>query len=189
MLGTSCSCTCHLFLTRWSLYSSACNNTLGLTLPILNGTTKYPSPIPLSCLLLGPTLWKLSGYVLSSVASFFGGSPTWTRVCLASSGHSFTYHTNTFLLMCRSRGKRLIINLSYHTCISFIFSPLPYNTRYLSWPTTSYGCPSFTMLVWSYHQQFRYAFFLVPLGEWTYSSPWYTLDTIVAIVLESGTHV
>jgi hypothetical protein len=136
---------------------------------------KYPSPITLGCPLLGPTLWKLSGYILSSIANSFGESPTWEGVCLASSRRSFTYHTNMSLFMCRSKGKHLVINLSYHTCISFIFSPFLYNIMYLFWPATSYGCSSFTMSVWSYHRQFRYAFTLVPLGEWMYSSPWYTL--------------
>jgi len=81
---------------------------------------------------------------------------------------------NMFPPMCGSKGRCLVINLSYHTCISFTFSPFPYNIMYLSWLATSYGFPSFMMLVWSYHRQFKYVFTSTPLGKWAYSSPWYT---------------
>jgi len=43
----------------------------------------------------------------------------------------------------------------------------------MSWFTTSYGCPPFIMLMWSYHWRSKYPFTLVSLHEWTYSSPWY----------------
>jgi hypothetical protein len=61
---------------------------------------------------------------------------------------------------------------------------------YLSWLATSYGCPSFTMLVCSYHQQSKYAFTLVPLGGGECIIAFDTLRNIIGgIVLESGTHV
>ncbi len=64
------------------------------------------------------------------------------------------------------------------TCLTtraFTLSPLPYNTMYPSWLTTSYGCPSFTMLMWSNHWRSKYPFASMPLWELKYNSPWYTL--------------
>ncbi len=129
--------------------------------------------VTLDCLLLGPTLWRFNGSILSLVVSFFGGSLTRAEVCLAPSKRSFRYHANTFLFMCRSRGKHLVINLFYHTYISFILNPFLYSITYLSWLATSYCCPFFIVLVWSYHWWSSYPFSLVPLWEWTYNSPPY----------------
>jgi hypothetical protein len=67
-----------------------------------------------------------------------------------------------------------LINSSYHTYISFIFSWLNYNTSYSSWFATSYGYPFVMVLVWSYHWEFRYSFILTPLWEWAYNNPRYT---------------
>jgi hypothetical protein len=147
------------------------------------------SPFTLGCPFLGPTLWKPSGLVILLVVGFFGRSPTWARVCFSYNKRSFRYHANTSPFICKYRGKCLVINLSYHTYIPFIPNPLPYNTMYPSRLATSYSCPSFTMLMWSYYWRFKYPFNLVPLREWTYNSPCYTLDTIAFIALESGTHV
>jgi hypothetical protein len=77
--------------------------------------------------------------------------------------------------MCRFGGKHSVINSSYHACISPIPNPLPYNTTYLSWFATSYNGPSFTLLMWSYHWWSRYPFALMPLQEWAYNNPQYTL--------------
>jgi hypothetical protein len=71
--------------------------------------------------------------------------------------------------------RHLIIILSYHICISFIFSSLHYNIMYSSWLATYYSCLSFTVSMWSYHWWFRYLFVSVPLWEWTYNNPWYML--------------
>jgi len=76
------------------------------------------------------------------------------------------------LLLCMCKGRHVVIDSSYHICISFIFSPFPYNTTYSSWLATSYSSPSFTMLMWSYHWWSRYPFVLVPCQEWTYNNPW-----------------
>lgn len=54
-----------------------------------------------------------------------------------------------FLLMCESKGKRLVINSSYHTNILFIISLFFFSIMYSSWFVTSYSGPSFTMLMWS----------------------------------------
>jgi hypothetical protein len=85
------------------------------------------------------------------------------------------YYVSKFLFMCRFRGGHLIINLSYHTYISFILSPLPYNITYPSWLGTPYGCSSFMVWMWSYLWWSRYLFALVPLRKWMYNNPRYTL--------------
>jgi hypothetical protein len=77
-----------------------------------------------------------------------------------------------FLLMCEFRGMHLVINSSYHTCVSFILSPFPYNITYSSWFATSYNGPSF-MAHLSYHWQSRYPFVYVPVQEGTYNNPQY----------------
>jgi hypothetical protein len=76
---------------------------------------------------------------------------------------------------CRCMGRCLVISSPHHTNISFILNPLSYNITYLFWLATSYGCPSFMVLMWSYHWWFKYPFALVPLQEWTYISPWHIL--------------
>jgi hypothetical protein len=76
--------------------------------------------------------------------------------------------------MCMSKGRHLVISSSYHTNISFIISPFSYNTMHSSWLVTSYSCPPFTMLMWSYHWQSRYPFTLVTLWECTYNNPQHT---------------
>jgi hypothetical protein len=44
---------------------------------------------------------------------------------------------------------------------------------YSSWYTTSYGCTSFAMLVWSYHRWFVYPFAMLSMWGWTHYNPWY----------------
>jgi hypothetical protein len=124
---------------------------LKLTFPCSNGTMRYLNPITPSCPLSGPTLWDPNSLVLSLVVNFFSRSPTQAKVCFASNRRSFKYYASMFLLMCKSKDRHSIINSSYHTYISYIFNPLLYITTYLSWLSTSYGCPSFAVLVWSYH--------------------------------------
>jgi hypothetical protein len=91
--------------------------------------------------------------------------------------------------MCKSKGKRLVINLFYHTNISFIISPFSYNIMYPSWLATSYNYAPFMMSMWSYHWQSRYTFASVPLWEWhtiAHNTFW---DIVATIVLENKTHV
>jgi len=149
---------------------------------------KYPSPITLGCLFLGRTLWKLNGLVLSPIVSFFGGLPTWAKVCLTSNRHSFKYHANMSLFMCGFKGRHLVINSSYHTCILFVLYPFPYNTMYLSWLVTSYNCPSFTVSMWSYIANLRPICFDALVGV-NIQHPWCILDIIITIVLDNETHV
>jgi hypothetical protein len=100
---------------------------------------------------------------------------TWTKICFVFSRRSFRYCASMFPLMCRSKGRCLVISFFYHTNISFIINSLSYNIMYPSWIVTSYSCPLFIMLMWSYHWQSRYPFVFVPLWEWTYNSPWHIL--------------
>jgi hypothetical protein len=143
---------------------------------------KCLSHVTPTCPLSGPTLWKPNGSILSLVVGFFGWSLTRAKVCFVSSKHSFGYHVSASLLMCGFKGRCLVNSLSYHTNISFIISPFFYNTSYPSWLATSYNCPPFMMLMWSYH----YPFTLVPLWEWTHDT---FRDIIVTINLENGAHV
>jgi hypothetical protein len=97
------------------------------------------------------------------------------KSCFAFRKHSCKFHVNMSPLMCGSRGRRLVINLSYHTYISFIFIPFPYNTTHLVGLATFYNCPSFMMLMWSYHWWSGYPFISMPMWEWTYYRTQYTL--------------
>ncbi len=175
MLGTDCLCIYHSFPARWSPYSSRCSNTCrDWHFLVLNDIMKYSNLVTPGCLFLSPTFWKLNGFILSLILSFFIESPTWAKVSLIPSKRSFKYHVNMFPLMCGSRGRCLVISLFFHMCISFIFSPFLYNITYLSWLATSYDYPSFTVLIWSYHWWFKYPFVLVPLRKRMYINPWYT---------------
>jgi len=131
---------------------------------------RYMDFVTSSCSLLGPTLWKLNGLVLSLVTNFFDGLPTWAGICFTINKHLFRYDVNMFLLMWEFRGRHLVISSSYHTCILFIFSPFPHNTMYSSWFATSYNRLSFMVLVWSYHWWSRYPFVSMPLQKWTYNN-------------------
>ncbi len=82
----------------------------------------------------------------------------------------------------RFKGRCLVINSSYHTCILFIFNPFLYNTTYMYWLATSYDCSSFTMLVWSYHWWSKYPFVSVPHGSectTTHDTFWGTIKTLL----------
>jgi hypothetical protein len=130
---------------------------------------RYSNHIILSYSLSSRTLWKPSGLVLSLVAGFFGESSTWVEVCLYFNKFSFKCHVNTSPLM--FDGKHLVISSYYHTYISFILNRLPYNTTYPSWLVTSYNCPFFMMLMWSYHWRRKCPFLTMPLQVWTYNNP------------------
>jgi len=132
---------------------------------------RYSSHVTPSCLLLGPTLWKLISSILFLVIGFFYGSSTWVRVCFASNRCPFRYHVSMFPFMCGSRGRHLVISLFYRIRISSILSPFPFNTTYSLWFVTSYCYPSFIVSMWSYHWQSKYPFALVTLQKWMYNNP------------------
>ncbi len=97
---------------------------------------------------------------------------------------------NTFLLLCGSKGKRLVINSSYHTYISFILSPLPYSIIYPSWFVTSYSRPSFLWCQCGHtiDELCTHLFWCLCRSEHTttHDTLW---DIIAIVVLESGAHV
>ncbi len=128
MLGLDYSYTCHLFIARWSPYFSGCNNTCwDWHFPVLDNIRRCQSLFTPSCSFLGFTFWKFIGLILSLVVSFFGGSLTWVGICFTFNRCSFIYYANTYSLMCKSKGKHLVINSSYP-------SPFLYNTMYLTRP-------------------------------------------------------
>jgi hypothetical protein len=97
MLGTDYSCTYCSFSTRWSFYFFGCSNTCwNWHFPIPDGIIKYMGHVTLGCRFLSPTFWELS--------SFFGGSPTWARICFTFSRCFFKHHANTSLFMCEFKG-------------------------------------------------------------------------------------
>ncbi len=123
MLGTIWLCTCHSFLVGWSPYSFGCNSTCrDWHFHVLNDTMKYLNLVTLGCLLVSPTFWEPNGFVLSLIVNFFTESPTQAKVSFTLNKHSFKYHANMFLFMCRSKGRWLVISSSYHMCISFILA-------------------------------------------------------------------
>jgi len=141
MLGTDHPYTYYLFPVGWSPYSFGCSSTCrDWHFPVLDDIMKYPKLVTPGCLLLSPTFWKPNGFVLSPIVSFFTELPTQEKLSPTPNKHSFKYHVNMFPLMCKSKNKCLVISSSYHMCILFIFSPFVFNTTYLSWLTTSYGC-------------------------------------------------
>jgi hypothetical protein len=118
MFNTNHFCIYPLFLIGWSSYSFGGNNTCwNWHFPIPNGVTRYIGHVTLSCLLSGPTLWKPSGLILSTIIGFFGGSPTRAKVYYASNRCYFRYHVRMYLLICGYKGKCLVISSSYHTFI------------------------------------------------------------------------
>jgi hypothetical protein len=157
MLSIDIFYTCHLFPAWWSPYSPRCSNTCwNWHFPVPNNTTKDLIPTTPSCLLSSPTLWKPSGSILSPIAGFFGRSPTRAAICLTFYKCSFKFYANMFLLMCRFTSKHVVINSSYHICISFIFGPFPYNITYSSWLATSYNSPWYIL---KYYRNYCF-------GEW-----------------------
>jgi hypothetical protein len=125
---------------------------------------------PLSC----STFWEFNVLVLPPIISLFGESLTRVGVFFPFNRCSLECCTNSSLFMCGSKGRRLVICLSYHTNILFITNSLSFCTTYSSCFATSYIGLPFMVSIWSYHWQFRYPFTPVPLYKWTYSNPWHT---------------
>jgi hypothetical protein len=96
---------------------------------------------------------------------------------------------STFSLMCRSKGRCLVISSSYRTSFLFIISSLSYNITYLFSFATSYSCTPFMVLMWSYHWRSKYPFASVPLWEWAYNNPRHTLGYCYNYCFIGETHV
>ncbi len=150
---------------------------------------KYPSPITPGCLLSSPTFWKLSGLIFSSVASFFGKLFTWTKFCFTFNKCSFTYHANTFLLTCGSKGKCLVINSSYTPTFRL------FSTYFLTTLQTYLSLPHSMV---AHLSQCKRGHTIDDLSTHLLQCPYkneHTIahntfwDIIMAIVLESRTHV
>jgi hypothetical protein len=89
------------------------------------------------------------------------------------------------LCLCGSRGKRLVINSSYHTCILFIFNPLLYNMTYSSWLATSYNCLSSRCKCGHTIDDVNTHCFGALVGVSVHDT---FRDIVVTIVLESASH-
>lgn len=69
------------------------------------------------CPLLGPPFSKSYNIIVSSLVSFYDGSPTQAKVCHISNKCSIKHHVNTSPIWCKSSYEHLLINLCYHTYI------------------------------------------------------------------------
>jgi hypothetical protein len=127
------------------------------------------------CLFLCSTFWKPSGSILTEIVGFFNELFTWGRIYFPFKKCSFRYHANMSLLislfMCRSKvGTWLLVCL---TTLAFRLS----SAHFFTTLRTHFGLQHpimahlFTVLVWSYHWWFRYAFASVPMWEWTFNNP------------------
>jgi hypothetical protein len=130
MLGFDSSYICHSFPKGWSPYSFRCGGTCQdwhFFLPV--GIVGYPIFITKSCLFLSPSLWKSYGTIISSLRGFFYGLLTRTWFFHAFNKCSFKYHVSTSQILCKSNYGRLVISLSYHICIPFVFGSFSYKLR------------------------------------------------------------
>jgi hypothetical protein len=73
---------------------------------------------------------------------------------------------NMTLILCKSSCERLVISLSYHTYILFVFDSLLYIVTYPLWFVTSYYYTSFTLSMCTYHWWFRYPLDSMHVWEW-----------------------
>ncbi len=118
VLGIDCSCICHLFPVGWLPYSFRCNSTCwDQHFRVPDGIWRCLSHATPGCPFSCPTFWELSGLVLPWIVGFFGESLTQAKVYFPSSRRSFGYCASTFLFMCESRGKHLVINSFYYSSI------------------------------------------------------------------------
>ncbi len=84
----------------------------------------------------------------------------------------FGYHTNMFLILCKSSHECLVNSSSYHTYILFVLDSLFYDNTYSPWLVTTYNCTFFT--IWTYHWWFEYPFALMPMWEWAHCNSQYS---------------
>ncbi len=120
MLSSNHSYICHLFLARWSPYFSQCNGTCwDWHFPLPTSTKVYSSFTTPSCPFLGPPLWKL-WYSCIFIYNFFEILPTHTKVCHISNKCSCGRHANTSLVLCKSNYAHLVI--THPTTLAFSLS-------------------------------------------------------------------
>jgi hypothetical protein len=170
MLGFDCSYICHSFPIGRSPYSSWCDGTYQnwhFSLPVNNA--KYLNFITLCCVFLGPPFLESYGTIVSSFIGFFDKSFTRIKVCHTFNKCSLAHHMNTSPILCTSNHKHLVISPSYHTYISFVFNPFPYNITYLPWFATSYNYTSLP------YWWFGYSLDSIAKCEWTHCNSQYYL--------------
>jgi len=187
VLGIDCSCTCHSFPVGWLLYSFKYSNKCwDLHFFVPDDTMKCLNHVTPRCSLSCSTFWKHNGLILPPIVGLFGGSFTWIGVYFTSSKRSFTCCTNMSPLMCKSKGKHLVISFSYHISIlSIIFITLCTHL-------------SLSHLIVAHLSRCRCDHTIDNLSIHLLQCPCeneciathYTLwDTITTIVLENGTHI
>ncbi len=126
------------------------------------GNLKYSNYIT-PCFLFSspPPPLKDLKYVISLFMNFCDKPPTCIKICHTSNRCSFGHHASMYPFLCTSNCGCLVISLSYHTYISFVFYSFPFSVPYPPWFATSYSCTFFTLLVWTYHWWFGYPLVLV----------------------------
>jgi hypothetical protein len=113
MLSFDHSCISFLFLVKWSPYSSWCDGTCKDQYLSLPGHTMGYSCVvtwshPITCL----AFQKFSSAILSSNIIFFDGRTTRVEIYFTFTRCSFGCCANTFLLLCRSNNRVLVISSS-----------------------------------------------------------------------------
>jgi hypothetical protein len=135
--------------------------------------TNYTWHVTLGCPFSGPTFWRLNGLVLSLVIGLFGKSFIQIGICLTFSKCSFRYHANMSPFMCKSKGRCFII---IHLTTPIIHLSL---IHLLTTLHTHLGLPHPAHFSWCWcgHtiNNLGTHLFRVPLWEWAYTKPWYTL--------------
>ncbi len=96
-------------------------------------------------------LWKSCGLITSLFISLCEKSHTQEKNYHIFNTCSIERYVSRYLILCMCSYVCLVINLSYHICIYFIFNSLLYNVLYSLWLSTSYTCTFFMLLVWTYH--------------------------------------
>jgi hypothetical protein len=82
---------------------------LKLTLSLLVGTTWYMSFTTLDYLFWSPPIWESCGIIISLLIDLFDKMFTWSWICHIFSRCFFGHHMSTYLILCKSNCKCLII--------------------------------------------------------------------------------
>jgi hypothetical protein len=170
VLGTDFFYICHLFLLGWLPYFSKSSSICWNWHFFSKWPYEMPKPCyPKVCVLMSHPL-RTKWFSFTPSCRFLWWMFTRAKVCFPFNRRSFGDCASMTLFMCRSKGKHLVISLSYYTNILFIIGPLSYNITCLSWLAKSYNGSPFMVPMWSYHWQSKYPFALVAQWEWTYNS-------------------
>jgi hypothetical protein len=105
-----------------TLFFSIWWHMLRLTPSLLVGTTWYLSFTTLDCLFSSPPIWESHGIIISLFINLFDILFTWSWICHIFSRCYFGHHMSTYLILCKSNYKCLII--SHVTTFAFWFSSI-----------------------------------------------------------------